>query len=182
MALSTRPNDNTYWVIPGKVLAGEYPADRRGEDATRQKLRNYLNHGITTFIDLTQEGERETYEGILKQEAASMNNIKVNYQRIPVQDFGIPSQDTMHTILEAVDSAVKDKHSDEGVYVHCRGGIGRTGTTVGCFLASNGMSGEEALAETNRLFQVSGRSRESAYSPETRDQMQFVQNWKSNTK
>ena len=50
-----RPNDNTYWVIPNVFIAGEYPGDRSGtEDATRTKLRRYLDLGITSFFDLTK--------------------------------------------------------------------------------------------------------------------------------
>jgi protein-tyrosine phosphatase len=63
------------------------------------------------------------------------------------------------------------------VYVHCRGGIGRTGTTVGCYLARHGYGGEEALAEVNKLFQNSNRSFESSCSPETKAQMTMIQEW-----
>src|SRR3712207_6971239 len=31
-------------------------------------------------------------------------------------------------------------------YVHCWGGIGRTGTVVGCYLVEHGMDGEQAIA------------------------------------
>ena len=32
------------------------------------------------------------------------------------------------------------------VYLHCRGGIGRTGTVLGCYLVRQGQTAEEALA------------------------------------
>ena len=66
---------------------------------------------------------------------------------------------------------------DKTVYVHCVGGIGRTGTTVGCYLVRHGNDGETALKEVDRLFQNSDRSQESWTSPETRQQMDFVRKW-----
>jgi len=169
-----RPNHNTYWVTD-HFIAGEYPTDLRGEEASRQKLRGYLDLGIDFFVDLTHEGEKESYESMLRDEAKK-KQMEVGYRRLAVRDFGIPTTEEMSTILETIDGALAEKKT---VYVHCRGGIGRTGTTVGCFLARNGNTGEEALGETNRLFQSSGRSYESAYSPETSEQMDFVRKWKS---
>ena len=31
------------------------------------------------------------------------------------------------------------------VYVHCRAGIGRTGTVIGCYLAEQGLDGPAAV-------------------------------------
>ena len=40
-----------------------------------------------------------------------------------------------------------------GVYVHCWGGIGRTGTTVGCWFVRHGRTGDQALAEIAERWQ-----------------------------
>jgi protein-tyrosine phosphatase len=168
-----RPNDNTYWV-KDQLIAGEYPADNRGEEESRAKIREYLDLGITYFVDLTHIGEKHPYEAMLKEEAV-LKNVMVSYRRIPLQDFGIPTEEEMKSILDTIDNAIANGRK---VYVHCRAGIGRTGTTVGCFLVRNGNSGSEALDEVNRLFQFSDRSFESSCSPETKAQMQFVRDWK----
>ena len=167
-----RPNENTYWVT-SRLLAGEYPTDKRGEEESRNKIRRYLDLGIDCFVDLTLEGEKESYQRILKEESARCN-MRARYRRFPVQDFGIPTKKEMQMILDSIDAAIAD---NKRVYVHCRGGIGRTGTTVGCFLARHGFGGEEALAEVNRLFKNSNRSYESSCSPETKDQMRMVREW-----
>ena len=173
-----RPKDNTYWVIPNQLIAGGYPIDSFGDDSdaetSRQKLRGYLNHGVDCFIDLTHEGETDSYEMVLQEEAKKTQGHAVKYKRLPIQDFGIPTKEEMKRILDTIDKAIAAKKT---VYVHCLGGIGRTGTTVGCFLARrNGNRGQEALDETNRLFQSSGRR--YGTSPETMDQMSFVRDWK----
>jgi len=48
-----KPDPNTYWVVPGKVLAGEYPGARDSEEA-RRRLRRFLAAGLRHFIDLTE--------------------------------------------------------------------------------------------------------------------------------
>ena len=55
-----KPDPNTYWIIPAKLLAGEYPGARDSQEA-RQRLRKFLNAGVRHFIDLTEVGELEPY-------------------------------------------------------------------------------------------------------------------------
>jgi hypothetical protein len=51
-----KPDPNTYWVVPGKLLAGEYPGAFDSEEA-RRRLRRFLRAGVRHFIDLTEAGE-----------------------------------------------------------------------------------------------------------------------------
>mmetsp|Transcript_36993 Transcript_36993/g.45232 ORF Transcript_36993/g.45232 Transcript_36993/m.45232 type:complete len:253 (+) Transcript_36993:88-846(+) len=168
-----RPNGNTYWVTP-HLIAGEYPTSKNGDHDTRRKLRQYLDRGITTFLDLTRDGEKESYTDVLAEEA-SKKGLVVDYRRLAVTDFGVPDTERMTQILDVIDDAIEKKGGK--IYVHCRGGIGRTGTVVGCYLVRHGNVGDEALEMVNRLFQNSGRSRESWCSPETTEQINFVKEW-----
>jgi len=67
------------------------------------------------------------------------------------------------------------------VYVHCYGGVGRTGTVAGCLLIEHGASGEEALTTVADLFGTMSpeKVRRHRYhgSPETEQQRQFVRAW-----
>lgn len=168
-----RPNVCTYWVTE-HVLAGEHPTDKYGD--SRRKLKQYLECGITYFVDLTQTSEKDDYFDLVDDEALQMNLAQqVQYKRCPIPDFDIPTKEGMKEILDTIDSAVASNHK---VYVHCRGGIGRTGMTVGCYLARHGSTGEEALQQVNRLFQSSDRSLGSGSSPETFEQISFVRTWR----
>ena len=50
----------------------------------------------------------------------------------------------MASILDAIDAALD---GGKTVYVHCWGGVGRTGTVVGCWLVRHGKTGDEALRQ-----------------------------------
>jgi protein-tyrosine phosphatase len=73
----------------------------------------------------------------------------------------------MRAILDTIDAEMA---AGRTVYVHCWGGIGRTGTVIGCWLVRHGTPAEEALNE------IEARRGEPG-SPETAAQWAFVLNW-----
>ena len=176
----SRPIPNSYWVDPGRLAAGEYPgAEDPGEAAT--KLGILLEAGIDHFIDLTEAGE-PTYSGQplarysgYAYKAARHRGLDVGWERRPIHDLGIPSSpEQMADILDAIDSALDDSRT---VYVHCWGGIGRTGTVVGCWLVRHGSSGDEALDRVGELFAGMEKAPYRSGSPETPEQEAYVRNW-----
>ena len=62
--------------------------------------------------------------------------------------MGVPTIPHMTRILDEVDGALADGGS---VYVHCWGGIGRTGTVVGCWLVRHGLDDGDAVARIAEL-------------------------------
>jgi hypothetical protein len=87
---ATRPNANTYWVVPYRFLAGEYPGDEDPVKA-REKINRFLEVGVRHFVDLTEFGEYEfvPYETILAEESRAAN-ITATYQRFPIRDISVP--------------------------------------------------------------------------------------------
>ena len=67
--MSDKPVPDSYWVLPGRFLAGGYPGLRNNENQTRQRLTAFLKAGFDTFIDLTNENERPPYFSMLCEEA-----------------------------------------------------------------------------------------------------------------
>ena len=160
------PIRNSYWVIPGQLLAGEYPGGS-SPDQTRERLKQLLAAGIECFVDLTHPGELDRYDTDLP--------LGVEYLSKPIKDHGLPEKrEHMTEILDCVHDALR---SGRTVYIHCHAGIGRTGTVVGCFLVERGLEGNEALDELNRLFQQSERSKSWDWVPETQLQTAFVRDW-----
>ena len=51
-----RPIPHCYWVVPGQLLAGEYPRNP-DEQSSLEKLAKFTEAGVSAFIDLTEAGE-----------------------------------------------------------------------------------------------------------------------------
>lgn len=168
-----RPHPNCYWVTPGRLLAGEYPGAWLAAEA-RERLSRYLDVGITFFLDLTDPADGlEPYTRLLESEAAA-RGIVVAHRRMAIRDMDTPTTGHMTDILKTLDEALANGHN---VYVHCWGGIGRTGTVVGCYLAQQGQTGQQALSHLAHLWRGVAKSRTFPRSPQTEAQVEFVRRW-----
>ena len=165
-----RPIPYCYWVVPGKLLAGEYPR-YLDEESSREKVRKLTDAGVTAFIDLTVEGEKHTEP--LKPYAHLA--VHATHERFPIRDMRTPKRDELTVAaLDAMDRTI----ADGGIaYVHCLGGIGRTGTIIGCWLVRHGRGGDEALAHLAALWRSNPKSEREPHSPQTEAQCDYVRRW-----
>jgi ADP-ribosyl-[dinitrogen reductase] hydrolase len=168
-----RPNGNTYWVVPHKFLAGEYPGDKDPAMA-RKKIKQFLAAGIRHFVDLTELGELVPYDAILSEEARN-SSINATYQRFPIRDNSVPSDsDHLAEILLAIDRRIRE---GSAVYLHCWGGVGRTGLVVACWLQEHGRTPDDALAELNAKWSTVEKIHRKPESPETPVQVSWIKSW-----
>lgn len=172
------PFNRSYWVIPGKLLAGCYPGSLDIGEA-KQKLSALLDCGIRRIISLMEPDELDhsgkifaEYERRL-QSLAEAKTMDVFVECFPIKDMGIPSRATMGRILDHIDESI---HKGIPVYIHCWGGRGRTGTVVGCYLARHGVASDQQVLKT---IQELRRNVEDAHlvSPETDRQIDLVLSW-----
>lgn len=167
-----RPHGNCYWVQPGRLLAGEYPAAREAPLA-RRRLAATLDVGVRTFLDLTEDGELPDYRGWLGAEA-ELRGMDAEHARVAVPDMSVPSTAVMESILDLIDARVA---AERAVYLHCHAGVGRTGTVVGCWLVRHGDSGEQALHTLSHLWRTVENSWYLQRSPQTDEQHDYVLGW-----
>ena len=171
--LTPKHHPNSYWVHPGRLLAGEYPG-HADEAKAREKLARFLSGGIDCFIDLTEEGELVAYDDLLI-ELAGARGVQVEYHRHPIRDVSIPRhRKEMIAILDRIDAGIG---AGRTVYVHCWGGTGRTGTVIGCHLVRRGMTGGDALAHVLELWRKMEKAPSKYRSPETDQQRDYVRHW-----
>jgi hypothetical protein len=161
-----RPLPNTYWVVPGRLLAGEHPA---GTDAAASRARLARLHaaGIDTFVDLTEKGEMPAYRHLLPR--------GTHYLRVSIVDTRVPNN-----IAQTRELLADIQHALDGgrcVYIHCRAGIGRTGLIVGCFLADQQANGAAAIKLLNRLWRQSERAHTWPTVPQTAEQADYIRHW-----
>ena len=161
-----KPIENCYWVVPGKLLAGEYPG-AEDEAVAKEKVAKLTDAGVSAFIDLTEEGELEPYAAWTAQAA---------HLRFAIRDVSVPSsRERTAATLDAIDERTE---AGKLVYVHCWGGVGRTGLIIGCWLARRCGSGSKALERLAELWKTCPKSRRKPESPETREQKDYVRSWR----
>ena len=167
------PLANSYWVEPGRLLAGEYPGSASRADAL-DRVRRLLTAGVTYFLDLTEPGELAAYDQLLPT-GPSSGGRAVLYVRKPIEDHSIPSAPVlMSETLEYLDRALAAGHC---VYMHCHAGVGRTGMVLGCYFVHRGMAADEALRHLNQLWRANERSKRWPSTPETAEQVDYVRQW-----
>ena len=170
------PIPESYWVVPGLLLAGEYPYSW-DEEKGRARLRAFLDAGVLLFVDLTEAresgrlGALEPYADALREEAAA-RGVPARVVRHPVRDMGVPADGGLARIVDELEAAVA---RGEPAYVHCWGGIGRTGTAVAAFLSRHlDLDGERALEALAELWQGVPKSSIFPESPQTDEQRRAV--------
>ena len=173
LAFINRPLNQSYEVSGnGIIYAGEYPGDKYGEKAT-EKLKHMHHFGIRHFIDLTEEGELAPYSHLLPSDTT--------YTRFPIRDCGAPkSIESVQRLLLRIEEL---KKMDGYVYVHCWGGVGRTGTIVACYLSQKWK--EPELNHTLEVLRSNfSEMPKSAYriTPETKEQIDFIEQFINSNK
>lgn len=133
------PTSRTNWILPGRILCGEKP---------HSALTELCAAGVTTFVSLQQKNESDPYrDGVNKKLGAA-----AKFMTLPIPD----QKTTTDAHLTALVLEIIERVGDgEVMYVHCRGGHGRTGTVCSLLLGlCHGLDGPTALATYQALHDL----------------------------
>mmetsp|Transcript_32953 Transcript_32953/g.42350 ORF Transcript_32953/g.42350 Transcript_32953/m.42350 type:complete len:417 (-) Transcript_32953:117-1367(-) len=123
--LPTSPSENSNWLIPGRLVIGAKPSD--------EEALLLVEAGVTTFVSLIGEHSFSDYKNGSRRIHYPKIIDRASFLHFPIQDFEVPQLEKLQTfVLELKQRIV----SGEVIFVHCRGGHGRTGTVVIPLVAS----------------------------------------------
>ena len=172
---SVGPTGRSYWIVEGRFAAGAYPgkAGRRELERVPEVIVAVLAAGIDTFVNLTQDYPGGTDEH-LNHYDDDIDGAAV-VKRFAIKDVSIPSVDLMVEVLDFIDDCLEHGRNP---YVHCWGGLGRTGTGVGCWLIRHGHADSESVSVELGRLRVGDLEAGHRESPQVSEQWEFVGSWR----
>jgi len=110
--------DRYSYFIKDKALFGGFP--------NQDQVKILEDEGIRLFVDLTTEEERDE---------TTPYKTMYGYIKYPIPDRRIPTNwATFSALVVKVTTTIKNLQTGEKVYIHCKGGHGRSGILVACLL------------------------------------------------
>ena len=153
--------DRCSYFIEGRALFGTFP--------TQEVVKLLEDHGVRTFVDLTSGFESKTVPYFTEY-------AYINY---PIPDRRYPNNwETFTAFLVKISDIITSLSDGELIYIHCKGGHGRSGVVVAsllCYIFH--MTPFEALKTTNTCHSKRLIMRDkwrSIGSPQTIHQKNFI--------
>jgi protein-tyrosine phosphatase len=136
----------------GALLLGPCPGRRKealDDAASRAALTEDLSRlaemGATGLLSLVEA--KELPDG-LDGFAAAVRAARMEWTHLPIPDYGVPDAGFMAG-WRRLDLA-RRLRTGENWAIHCRAGLGRTGTIAALLLVQNGTSAADAIAHIRR--------------------------------
>lgn len=175
------PAPRSYWVVPTWFLAGAYPSNPDVGPKRSERVALLWQAGIRTYVNLVEESERPwgkpftRYADDLDEIAArDAPQERASCIRFAIRDAGIPSASGMRSVLDTIDLSLA---AGRPLYLHCFGGMGRTATTVGCWLLRHRLASKEDVLEVITRLRKADEDRRDWAAPENDEQRDFVKAW-----
>lgn len=145
---------NFSFVLENEIAGCAHP-DNYGDCAGA--LGELRERGISALVSLDEEG-CPLY--LIAEQG-------LQYIHLPVPDFHPP---TLQQAEQFIAFTRQQREEGRTIAVHCRGGYGRTGTMLACYLVAQGETAENAISMVRRR---------RPGSIETEEQEQFVQTFEN---
>ena len=152
------------YFIQDKALFGSFP--------TLNSAYELYSNNVKIFVDLTTDDEKLSLDKYYEK----LNNI--TYINYPIDDRKIPNDIKSFSIFITRLRNIINNINNEKIYIHCRGGHGRSGIVVACLLCVlYRINPERALEMTTKFHSNRPEMRDkwrTIGSPQTGKQKGFV--------
>lgn len=173
------PLPRCYWVLEDSLLAGAYPG-KEDPAEHQERIAGLYQAGMRTFISLMEPKEKNNsgvdflpYTEILQRIAVQAGEA-AHCKNFPIKDRSITTLENMRSILDAIDESLENQSP---VYVHCFGGIGRTGTVIACWLLRHRHASVTDVLDLLKRLRLADKERSWRDAPENDEQIAFVYRW-----
>lgn len=118
----------------------------RGGEWLEDEIRGYAQFGVTTLVSLLEETEKK--ELSLGEEELFAQLQGIDFVSFPIPDRGVPASNS--DFLKLTYNLTARIEQGQGIAIHCRAGIGRSGLLASAILVSSGTPSEEVFAVVSR--------------------------------
>jgi len=158
--------DTSCYFIEKYGIFGSYPYPT----LMVEKLKKY----VTLFVDLTKPDE--AIRGVKLTPYKHLLDSRHEYIHYAISDLRVPIDDA--SFMDLIDKVIDTMKQNKIVYIHCRGGHGRSGVLVALiYRRLFGWTADVALAKTNEVHtrrkNLSDKMRRLG-SPQTNIQKRYV--------
>ncbi len=124
-----------HWVIPNKLAGMARPGLFGSED---EELEAIARAGVEILVS-------STIEPFPRKRLQAFG---IEGRHLPIRDMGVPPLRLVSSLCAGLDRAFE---AERGVAIHCRAGLGRTGTLLAAMLVWRGDGGDAAIEKVRAV-------------------------------
>ena len=162
-----------FTVVHSRLWGGEHPCPGGDARSHAARLATLLDAGVTTFVDLTEHGRENGVAPYgCRLRGVHRHGLSVACFNFPVPDTQVPQcRAQMAQMLDVIDATLEN---GELVYLHCRRGVGRTGTVLALHMIRHGYTPVDALRQLGSAWRRDARSEVWPRCPQTEGQRRYI--------
>ena len=134
--------------IRGEICLSAFPGRRRDDDFSRDRMDKFFGfldaNNYRTLVSLVESHEFDDYVSLPEfKETVSHHHFDWHYH--PLKDMTAPNEEFMSEFAETQSSLIDNLLFGEKIAIHCKGGLGRSGTVAAMLMCGIGFSATNSI-------------------------------------